>query len=372
MHRWPGINGVTLAGDSWGPADGPLVLLLHGGGQTRHAWRGAGQALGDAGYRAVAFDARAHGDSDWAGEGNYGHGRMTEDLVALAARLGDTRPVLVGASMGGLASLEAVGDDLIDATALVLVDIAPRMEMDSASPGSSSSWTPSRTASRRWRRWPTRSPPTSRTGPDRPTCPVSPRTCAYGRTVASAGTGIRRGGSGTPIVRRCTSGMPRPPWLSLPTLLVRGGLSDVLSEDGAESFLELVPHSEYVNVKEASHMVAGDRNDVFAGAVIEFLHRVGTARRQARPATAPAPPPPRGPADAGVRHPVERPDGYTAAAFWRASISSQAKPASRSTSSVCWPSWGTSAETCTGVSDMRIGEPTVVCSTPLASMTLVM
>ena len=61
--------------------------------------------------------------------------------------------------------------------------------------------------------------------------------------------------------------------LSLPTLLVRGGLSDVLSEEGAQSFRDLCPTSEYVNVTDAGHMVAGDRNDMFASAVIEFLSR---------------------------------------------------------------------------------------------------
>ena len=69
--------------------------------------------------------------------------------------------------------------------------------------------------------------------------------------------------------------------LTLPTLLVRGGLSDILSEEGARSFLELCPHSEYVNVTGAGHMVAGDRNDIFAGAVIEFLVP-RRARRAAR------------------------------------------------------------------------------------------
>ena len=62
--------------------------------------------------------------------------------------------------------------------------------------------------------------------------------------------------------------------LSLPTLLVRGGLSDILSEEGAAEFLKLYPKAEYVNVTGAGHMVAGDRNDIFAGAVIDFLHRV--------------------------------------------------------------------------------------------------
>lgn len=61
--------------------------------------------------------------------------------------------------------------------------------------------------------------------------------------------------------------------LKLPTLLVRGGLSDLLSEEGAQVFLDLCPHSEFVNVTGAGHMVAGDRNDIFAQAVIEFLQR---------------------------------------------------------------------------------------------------
>jgi non-heme chloroperoxidase len=61
--------------------------------------------------------------------------------------------------------------------------------------------------------------------------------------------------------------------LSLPTLLVRGGLSDVLSEAGAQAFLKQCPHAEYVNVKDAAHMVAGDRNDIFADSVVSFLKR---------------------------------------------------------------------------------------------------
>src|SRR5205085_2819078 len=62
--------------------------------------------------------------------------------------------------------------------------------------------------------------------------------------------------------------------LRLPTLLVRGGLSDVLTEEGARDFLAFAPHSEYVNVTNAGHMIAGDRNDIFGSAVIDFLNRV--------------------------------------------------------------------------------------------------
>jgi pimeloyl-ACP methyl ester carboxylesterase len=273
-HHWPGAGGVRIAGDSWGDPGGPLVLLLHGGGQTRHAWKGTGALLGDAGYHAVAFDSRGHGDSDWAPDGRYGHDAMVGDLVAVVDALGGRRPVLVGASMGGGVSLEAVGDDHVDATALVLVDIAPQLEpegvgkilsfMDQRPEGFGSL---EEVADAIASYQPHRSRPTDLTG--------------LGKNVRLGDDGRYRWHwdpswrTGTPDLEamyRRQAACARK--LSLPTLLVRGGLSDVLSEEGARSFLELCPHAEYVNVTDASHMVAGDRNDIFASSVIDFLARV--------------------------------------------------------------------------------------------------
>ncbi len=82
-----------IAGDSWGDPDGPLIVLQHGGGQTRHAWKSAGETLGAAGYYAVAIDARGHGDSDWAEDGVYGQDVNVEDLVCVLKQLGGKRPV---------------------------------------------------------------------------------------------------------------------------------------------------------------------------------------------------------------------------------------------------------------------------------------
>ena len=59
--------------------------------------------------------------------------------------------------------------------------------------------------------------------------------------------------------------------LGLPTLLVRGRLSDLVTEQEVAEFRELVPHAEYVDVADAAHMIAGDRNDVFTEAVVGFL-----------------------------------------------------------------------------------------------------
>ena len=68
--------------------------------------------------------------------------------------------------------------------------------------------------------------------------------------------------------------------LTLPVLLVPGGLSDLLTEAGARHFLSLCTHSEYVNISGVGHMVAGDRNDIFGLSVIDFLGRIVPAYRR--------------------------------------------------------------------------------------------
>ena len=267
-----------LAGDSWGDSNGPLVILQHGGGQTRHAWKNVGELLGQAGFHAIAFDARGHGDSDWAPDGLYGQDVMVEDLKGVVAALGDRRPALVGASMGGGTSLVAIGEDHVDATALVMVDIAPRVEPEgidkiqafmSQKPDgfdtldevadAIAGYQPHRTRPRNLQGL----AKNVRLGTDgKYHWHWDPRFRAIRRDIE------KRQHRFEACARR----------LTLPTLLVRGGLSDVLSEAGAQAFLALCPHSEYVNVKDAAHMVAGDRNDIFGNAVIQFLSRAVPVR----------------------------------------------------------------------------------------------
>jgi pimeloyl-ACP methyl ester carboxylesterase len=62
--------------------------------------------------------------------------------------------------------------------------------------------------------------------------------------------------------------------IKVPALLVRGGSSELVQEAHAKEFLELVPHAEYVDVADARHMVAGDQNDHFSVAVLDFLGRL--------------------------------------------------------------------------------------------------
>ena len=59
--------------------------------------------------------------------------------------------------------------------------------------------------------------------------------------------------------------------VKVPTLLIRGALSDVVTMDDTKFFLSVIPHAEFVEVEQAAHMIAGDRNDIFAAEAIKFL-----------------------------------------------------------------------------------------------------
>lgn len=283
--RWlPGSDGLRIAADEWGRSGDPVVLLQHGGGQTRHAWKGTGEALAASGFHAFALDARGHGDSDWASDGVYDQDAMIRDLVAVVAAIGDPHPVLVGASMGGGISLVAVGEDHVAARALVLVDTAPKIEAEgaqrivdfmSAHPDGFDSLEQVADAIASYQ--PHRKRPRALDGlrknvrldeNDRLRWHWDPAFLNRTRPMLEERI-YRQEGAARHLAE-----------LGLPTLLVRGGLSDVLSESGAQSFLEVCPHSEYVNVTDAAHMVAGDRNDIFTGAVLDFLRRTVTTGGQ--------------------------------------------------------------------------------------------
>lgn len=109
----------------------PPVLLLHGGGQTRHAFAGTAGRLAEEGFTAVTVDQRGHGDSAWPEDGAYAFADFATDASVLSRtieRETGGRPVAVGASLGGIAALLALGRDPGAFAGLVLVDVTPRMD----------------------------------------------------------------------------------------------------------------------------------------------------------------------------------------------------------------------------------------------------
>ena len=124
-----GRGGIRLAAEVAGDPDGPPALLLHGGGQTHHAWGTTLQVLASRGWRAYGVDLRGHGASAWDPDGDYTLDAFAADVRAIAISLPEP-PAIVGASLGGVASLTAIAETKGPpiAAALVLVDVAPTIE----------------------------------------------------------------------------------------------------------------------------------------------------------------------------------------------------------------------------------------------------
>jgi pimeloyl-ACP methyl ester carboxylesterase len=266
-------DGVRLVAEDVGPQNGPAVILMHGGGQTRHSWSGAMHALARRGYRVINFDGRGHGDSDWSPVGAY---ELDDRVMDLRAVLEDVRGpfALVGASLGGATAIHAVAQG-VDATAVVLVDIVPEAEpagiqrivsfMRANLDGFASlneaadavaSYNPARPRSE-----------------DPSGLMRNLRLRDDGRLYWHWDPRITQDKPGThhALVRRSAETMAQREDLAV--LLVRGLGSDVVSDNGVAAFQALVPKLEIVDVAGAGHMVAGDRNDAFNTGVIGFLER---------------------------------------------------------------------------------------------------
>ncbi|WP_330179891.1 alpha/beta hydrolase [Nocardia sp. NBC_01503] len=267
-----GHGGINLAGDSWGPQDGPLVVFLHGGGQTRHSWKDSGLALAKAGMHAVLLDARGHGDSDWAPEGDYTRGAMVEDLLGVLDQLGKPGFV-VGASMGGLTGLIASAHPRHERmTGLVLVDVVPRPEVKGvervinflgSNPEGFASLEEAADAVAAY--LPHRRRPRNPEGLQR-----NLRQREDGRWYWHWDPAML-GGRGEQIDMHTKALEDAARELTMPVLLVRGALSDVVSEEGVRSFRALVPHAEYAEIGTAAHTAASDANDEFTDAVVDFV-----------------------------------------------------------------------------------------------------
>jgi pimeloyl-ACP methyl ester carboxylesterase len=272
-----GRDGQPLAAEAAGDSRNTPVILLHGGGQTRHAWAGTALRLAEAGYYALAYDARGHGDSAWSEQGDYSPDALMGDLHQVVSGL-SRPPVLVGASMGGLTSMVALGEaDRDFASALVLVDIAARLEASgvarvlnfmSAHTGGFASLEEVVDAVSAYN--PHRPRPKGTDGlrknlrfrDGRWYWHWDPRFLNHASRTQAGEALVQQ-------ERRETAAQR----IRVPTLLVRGGSSDVVSPEGARALQNLIPHAELADVAEAGHMVAGDRNDLFSEAVIDFLHR---------------------------------------------------------------------------------------------------
>jgi pimeloyl-ACP methyl ester carboxylesterase len=268
-----GFEGVRLVADVRGDPDAWPVLFLHGGGQTRYAWGTAAETVAAQGWRAVALDLRGHGDSDWAPNGDYSFTAFGGDCLAVVDQLGRP-PVLIGASLGGMSAMLAEGtSDRTVSCGLVLVDITPKANPEGiqriatfmqsgldgfdtleAAAEAIAAYTPQRTKR------------------------VNP---AGLKKVLRQRDGRWYWHWDPMLINQERTEVP-PDRLSglldvamsnihVPTMLVRGLLSDVVTQEGVDDLLAKIPGATVVGVDGAAHMIAGDKNDAFSDSVVTFL-----------------------------------------------------------------------------------------------------
>lgn len=262
-------DGVMIAADVGGPPDAPTVVLMHGGGQTRGSWSGTMRTLIGEGYRVVNFDARGHGESGWF-DGAYTLSLRARDLGEV---LRDVRgPVaLVGASLGGATALYSVGERTTRPAAVVLVDIVPQPEEEGVekikafmrgNPDGFGSIEEAADAVAAYN--PHRPRPKDNSGLMRNLRERDGRLFWHWdpRILEDADRDFRS----RQMIDYAAD-------LIMPTLLVRGLASDVVSDDSIARFRAVAPDIAVADVTGAGHMVAGDRNDAFSAAVIAFLRQ---------------------------------------------------------------------------------------------------
>jgi len=244
----------------------PLALLLPGGGQTRASWARTARSLAAEGLGAAAVDLRGHGESDWSASGEYGVDALVADAVACCRALPEP-PVLVGASLSGLTGLLAAAKAPESVRGLVMVDIAIDIQPAGVS---------------RVHAFMT----TSRDGFDT-LAEFATAVAGYTGSPPAAPDRMRRHARRRPDGRwywhwdpafiKRPPDFPRPRLvtaaaaLSVPTLVVRGQLSDVVSRADAEATRALIPGATVLDVADTGHMVTGDDNAVFATGLGRFV-----------------------------------------------------------------------------------------------------
>jgi len=268
-----GFDGINLVADARGDSDAWPVLFLHGGGQTRHAWGKSAELIAARGWRTISLDQRGHGESDWAKNGDYSFTAFCADCIAVVDQL-EKPPVLVGASLGGMAAMLAEGtSDREVSSGLVLVDIAPQSNpegikrigdfMRSGIDGFDSlegaaaaiaAYTPQRKRDAN----PEGLLKVLRERDGRWYWHWDPRVIQQDRTEVVA----------TRLLGLLDVAMSN---IVVPTLLVRGELSDVVTQAGIDLMVSRLPDITVVEVAGAAHMIAGDQNDQFTTAVNGFL-----------------------------------------------------------------------------------------------------
>ncbi len=271
-------DGLALAADVYGGNAQPRLIWTHGFGQNRLSWRQSAARMATLGFNSWAFDARGHGDSAWASNGQYQMDDFVDDLRGIAGQQSN-KPILIGASMGGLLGLMVEADTLGGAfAALVLVDVTPRFESGgvqrilkfmNAYPEGFADLAQANEAVKQYL------PHRENTDPQRLQAHLRPMPNGRWRWHWDPALLAMFAGDPQEFQPRLEQAATR---VRCPVLLLAGGKSDVVSEQSIVEFQRLVPHAKAKIIDSATHMVVGDANDRFGLEIEHFLSFLASVR----------------------------------------------------------------------------------------------
>ena len=257
----------------WG-GNGHPILFLHGGGINAHTWDVVSLMLRER-YHCIALDQRGHGDSEWSPAIDYGVATQVGDVEGFIEKLGLANPVLVGQSMGGLNSIAYAIRHSAKMKGLVVVDVGPEINSAGTQRIREFSSTPELESleaflERAVKFNPIRDPRVLRRSLfyNLRQLPTGKWSLKHDQRRASDDSWRIAAEQRERILRDVSN-------ISCPTLIVRGGKSDVLSDDAAERFAHMLPHARWVRVENAGHNVQGDNPRGLLDAMNPFLRDLG-------------------------------------------------------------------------------------------------
>jgi pimeloyl-ACP methyl ester carboxylesterase len=257
----------------WGGSGHP-ILFLHGGGLNAHTWDVVALMLHER-YRCIALDQRGHGDSEWSPTVDYGVESQSGDVAGLIDALGLVNPVIVGQSMGGLNALAYATRHHARMKGLVVVDVGPEVNAAGVQRIRDFASTPELASLDAFLELavkfnPLRDPAVLR------------RSLFYNLRETPAGKWSlkhdqrRSSAEAAEIAAQQRTRLAAAiPGIGCPVLIVRGSVSDVLTDEAAERFARSLPKARWVRVAKAGHNVQGDNPAGLLDAMRPFFKEIG-------------------------------------------------------------------------------------------------
>ncbi|MFZ2060064.1 MAG: alpha/beta hydrolase [Candidatus Binatus sp.] len=257
----------------WGGTGTP-ILFLHGGGLTAHTWDCVAVMLRDR-FRCVALDQRGHGDSEWSPTIDYRIAAHVGDIEGFIDSMRLERPILVGQSMGGLNSIAYATRHSDAMRAMVIVDVAPEISTSGAERIRDFAGTPELDSPDAFLDRATRFNPLRDPAVLRRSLHYNLRETPAGKWVFKHDQRRRSDDAMRAFTEDRTRFADHVSKISCATLVVRGALSDVLTDDSAEKFARSLPNGRLARVEKSGHNVQGDNPRALLDAMLSFFRAAG-------------------------------------------------------------------------------------------------